>query len=351
MQELFGMRDFGLTFAQPWFLLGLLAVPLLAWLRGQRGGAPAVRFSSTAAVRALGRVAESRAGNFLTSMASLALALLIVGLARPQLGKTMTNVQASGIDIMILIDVSGSMLTEDYSIGGRRANRLDTIKQVTQKFIEGRPNDRIGIVAFGGRPYLVSPLTLDHDWLFQNLDRVRVGLVEDGTAIGAAMASGCNRLRDRESKSRVLILLTDGDNNAGKVTPETAAEAVKALGIKLYAIGAGTNGIAPVPVFDEETGKPALDMFGRQMLRNMPVQFNETGLKKVAEIAAGRYYRAADTGSLEKIYSEIDTLEKSTVEMTQYRQYRDLFPWLLGSGFGLLALGTLLGETAWRKLP
>ena len=351
MNAWFGIPEFGLTFAQPWFLLGLLAIPLLAWLRGQRGGAAAVMFSSTATLRALGRVAESRAGNFLTSLLFLALALLVVGLARPQLGKTMTNVQASGIDIMILIDVSGSMLTEDYRIGGHRANRLDTIKQVTQKFIEGRPNDRIGIIAFGGRPYLVSPLTLDHDWLFQNLDRVRVGLVEDGTAIGSAIASGCNRLRDRESKSRVLILLTDGDNNAGKVPPETAAEAAKALGIKLYAIGAGTNGVAPVPIFDEQTGRPALDMFGHQVFRDMQVEFNETGLKKVAEIARGQYFRAADTGSLEDIYGQIDKLEKSTVEMTQYRQYRDLFPWLLGSGFGLLGLQTALAQSVWRKLP
>src|SRR5205823_3157536 len=137
----------------------------------------------------------------------------------------------------------------------QRANRLDTIKQVTQKFIEGRPNDRIGIIAFGGRPYLVSPLTLDHDWLFQNLERVRVGIVEDGTAIGSAIASGCNRLRDNQSKSKVIILLTDGDNNAGKVPPETAAEAAKALGIKLHAIGAGTNGVAPVPIFDR-SGRP-----------------------------------------------------------------------------------------------
>src|SRR5438067_9884726 len=163
-------KDSGFAFAQPWLLLALLAIPLLAWLRGNRGGVPAVVFSSTASLRALGRAAESKAGDFLTSLVFVALALLILGLARPQLGKTMTHIEASGIDIMILIDVSGSMLTEDYTIGGHRANRLDTIKQVTQKFIEGRPNDRIGIVAFGGRPYLVSPLTLDHDWLFQNLE-------------------------------------------------------------------------------------------------------------------------------------------------------------------------------------
>lgn len=346
------LKDFdGAAFAQPWFLLALLVIPLLAWLRGNRGGRPAVVFSSTAPLRSLGRVAESKAGNFLMSLTWLSLASLIVGLARPQLGKTMSHVEASGIDIMVLVDVSASMLTEDFSIGGHRANRLDTIKQVTQKFIEGRPNDRIGIIAFGGRPYLVSPLTLDHDWLFQNLERVRVGLVEDGTAIGSAIASGCNRLRDRDSKSRVLILLTDGDNNAGKVTPETAAEAAKALGVKLYAIGAGTTGVAPVPVFDSRTGQPATDMFGRRMYQNEHVEFNEEGLKKVADIAAGKFYRATDTRSLENIYADIDKLEKSTVEMTQYRQYRDLFPWFLCAGFGLLALESVLAQTIWRRLP
>lgn len=340
----------GFGFAHPWLLLLLLLIPLLAWLRGGRGGTPAVVYSSTAPLRALGRSAESNAGNFLTSLFFAGLALLITALARPQLGKTLTHVQASGIDIMIVLDVSGSMLTEDFTIGGQRASRLDTVKEVTQKFIEARPNDRIGIIAFGGRPYLVSPLTLDHDWLFKNLDRVRVGLVEDGTAIGSALASGANRLRDREAKSRVLILLTDGENNAGKVTPETAAEAAKALGIKLYAIGAGTNGIAPVPVFDR-AGNPVRDAFGRAVYQNQRVEFNEEGLRKIVAIADGQFHRATGTRSLEAIYEHIDKLEKSTVEMKKYRQYRDLFPWFLGAGLALLAVGSVLAETVWRKLP
>ncbi|MEA3189209.1 MAG: Ca-activated chloride channel [Chthoniobacter sp.] len=335
-------KDYGLSFAEPWLLLLLLAVPLLAWLRGQRGGVPAVVFSSTASIRSLGRVAESRAGNFLTSLMFLALALLTIALARPQLGRSISHVEASGIDIMLVLDVSRSMLTEDYTIGGRRANRIDTIKQVTQKFIESRPNDRIGIIAFAGRPYLVSPLTLDHDWLLQNLERVRIGLVEDGTAIGSAIASACNRLRDKESKSKVIILLTDGDNNAGKVPPETAAEAAKALGIKLHAIGAGTNGVAPFPVTDQ---------FGRTFYQDVQVAFNEEGLKKIAEIATGNFYYAGDTRSLQNVFEQIDKMEKSKVELTQYKQYRDLFPWLLGVGFGLLGVEMMLAQTAWRKLP
>jgi len=338
-------------FAHPWFLLGLLAVPVLAWLRGYRGGAPAVEFSSTELLRTLGREAESKAGNFLAGLFYVGLAALMVALARPQGGKSTTQTEASGIDIMILIDVSGSMLTEDYEMEGQRTNRQEAIRSVTKKFIEQRPNDRIGIIAFASRPYLVSPLTLDHDWLMQNLDRVKIGQVEDGTAIGSAIASGVNRLRDRASKSKVLILLTDGDSNCGKISPPTAAQAAKALGVKLYAIGAGTNGMAPVPLFDERTGLPQVDQNGQTVLQMEPVEFNETGLKNVAQIAGGHYYRAADTDSLRNIFKDIDKLEKSTVQYKRTQEYEDLYPWFLRAGFALVALGMTLGQTVWRRLP
>jgi Ca-activated chloride channel family protein len=340
-----------LQFAHPWILLGLLAVPLLAWLRGDRGGAPAVEFSSTALLRALGRVAESSAGNFLTGLYFLGLASLIVALARPEGGKTTQQVNASGIDIMMLIDVSGSMLTEDYIMDGQRTNRQEAIKAATKKFIEGRPNDRIGLIAFASRPYLVSPLTLDHDWLFQNLDRVHIGQVEDGTAIGSAIADGISRLRDRTSKSKVLILLTDGDSNCGKISPPTAAQAAKALGIKLYAIGAGTNGMAPVPVYDGRTEKPRLDENGQPIYQMEHVEFNEEGLKEVARIADGHFYRAADTESMSSIFEEIDKLEKSSVQYTKSLEYSDLFPWFLATGLALVALEMTLSQTVWRTLP
>ena len=192
-------------------------------------------------LRGIGKASASRVGKFLQSLLLLALAIFVIALARPQLGKTLSQVQASGIDIMIVLDVSGSMLTKDFTIGGDRATRLDAIREVTRKFIEARPNDRIGIIAFGGRPYVVSPMTLDHDWLLQNLERVRIGLVENSTAIGSAMAAAANRLNDKHSKSRAIVLLTDGENNAGKIPPNTAAEAIKALNIHLYAIGAGNK--------------------------------------------------------------------------------------------------------------
>ena len=344
-------RETALSFQDPWLLLLLLVVPLLAFLRGQKGPAAAIVFSSTAVLRSLGKTSAARAGKILRSLLFLSLAGFIVALARPQLGKSLTQVEASGIDILIVLDVSGSMLIKDFTIGGEQATRVDAIREVTRKFIEGRPNDRIGMIAFAGQPYVVSPMTLDHDWLLQNLDRVRIGLVEDGTAIGSAIAAAGNRLRDKRSKSRVLVLLTDGENNAGKIPPNTAAEAVKALNIQLYAIGAGINGVAPAPVYDGRTRKPLTDVRGNILYQNQPVHFNEEGLKEVAKIAAGKFFRATDTKSLQQIFAEIDTMEKSTVKTKKYQQYRDLFPICIMSAAGLLITQILLSQTIWKRLP
>jgi Ca-activated chloride channel family protein len=343
-------RDSVLIFAHPWLLLLLLAVPLIAYVRGQLGPAPALVFSSTKILRGLGRESAARAGKILRSLLFLSLAILTVALARPQLGKSLTQVEASGIDIMVVLDVSTSMLTKDFTIGGDSATRIDAIREVTRKFIDGRPNDRIGLIAFAGRPYVVSPMTLDHDWLLQNLERVRTGLVEDGTAIGSAMAAAANRLNDKHSKSRAIVLLTDGENNSGKIPPNTAAEAIKAVGIRLYAIGAGINGIAPVPVFDR-TGRPLTDVRGNILYQDQRVQFNDTGLKEVAQIAGGQFFRATDTKSLQEIYRDIDKMEKSTVTVSKYQQYRDLFPICIMAGCGVLLAQVLLSETIWKKLP
>lgn len=340
-----------LTFAQPWFLLLLLAIPLLAWFRGKSGPAAALTFSSTATLRALGKSSAARAGKFLRALLLVSLAFFAIAMARPQLGKSLTQVEASGIDIVLALDVSGSMLTKDFTIGGEQATRIDAIREVTRKFIEARPNDRIGIIAFAGRPYVVSPMTLDHDWLLKNLERVKIGLVEDGTAIGSGMAAAANRLNDKRSKSHVIVLLTDGENNTGKIPPNTAAEAIKALKIHFYAIGAGINGIAPTPVFNPQNGKPVTDMFGNIMYQNQRVHFNEAGLKEVAKIAEGQFFRATDTKSLEQIFSDIDKLEKTTVSVKKYQQYRDLFPVCIATGLGLLLAQLLLSQTIWKKLP
>ena len=339
----------GFTFARPWLLLLLLLVPLIAYLKGRRGAAAAVTFSSTRLLNEIGKTSASRAGKFLRTLLLGALAFFILALARPQLGKSLTEVQASGIDIMLVLDVSGSMLTKDFTIGGESASRVDAIREVTRKFIEGRPNDRIGIIAFAGRPYVVSPMTLDHDWLLENLDRVKIGLVEDGTAIGSAMASAANRLTDKKSKSHVMVLLTDGENNSGKIPPRTAAEVVKALAIHFYAIGAGINGIAPAPIYTSRG--PLTDAEGNILYQNQQVEFNESGLREITQIADGKFFRATDTKSLESIYHDIDQLEKSTVSVRKYQEYRDLFPICIMSGAGLLIGQILLAQTIWKKLP
>jgi Ca-activated chloride channel family protein len=336
------MNFFGVTFALPWALWLLALIPLLAWLKGKFGGTPGIVFSSTQTLRSIGVRRRSRAGDLLTALALAAFAAFVIALARPQLGKTITRTQASGIDIMLAMDVSGSMQAEDFTIGGQRANRLEAVKRVAQQFIEQRPNDRIGILAFAGRPYLVSPLTLDHDWLIQNLDRVQLGLVEDGTAIGSALAMAENRLKDKPGKTKIIVLLTDGSNNAGKVLPLTAAEAAKALGIRIYTIGTGTRGFAPVPVTTP---------FGQTVYQNMPVDIDEDMLKKIADLGRGEYFRATDTKTLEDIFGEIDKLEKTKIEVEKIAQYRDLFPWFLVAGVSLLTLEILASQTIWRRLP
>lgn len=330
------------SFAHPWLLLLLLGIPVLAWLKGKFGGTAAVTFSTTSMLAEIGSRQRNRAGALLAGLSYLALALFIIALARPQLGRVTTRVQATGVDIMLVLDVSRSMLAEDFTIGNSRANRIDTVKIVTEQFIRQRPNDRIGIVAFAGRPYLVSPLTLDHDWLIRNLERLRIGLVEDGTAIGSAIASAANRLKDKEAKTKLIVLLTDGDNNAGKVQPLTAAEAAKALGIRIYTIGAGTEGEAPFPL---------QNAFGRTVYRNVLVKFDEKTLSEIATITNGQYFRATDTNSLRKIFSEIDKMEKTKVEVERTAQYRDLFHYVLIPGITCLLLEILLSQTVWRRLP
>ena len=239
-----------------------------------------------------------------------------MALARPQFGTDQVDVEAKGIDIVLAVDVSGSMQALDFSENGRPASRLEAAKDVVRKFVEGRPDDRIGLVAFAKRPYLMCPLTLDHDWLLKRLDALEDGMGEDGTAIGAALASAGNQLKDLDVKSRVVVLLTDGMNNAGKISPAAAAEAASALGIKAYTVGAGTRGEAPMPV---------KDAFGNVEIRMAKTDIDEKVLGEIATATGGRYFRATDTESLEKTYAEIDSLEKTTRVLKKFSNYRELF--------------------------
>jgi len=324
-----------MRFLYPELLWLLALLPLLALLKSRRGPAPALLFSTTANVARSDSVRRSSVGSWGPVFKLLAIALLIAALARPQLGKTTTEIEASGIDIMLGVDVSGSMKAMDFSVDNRPVNRLEAVKAVVGRFIEKRPNDRIGLLAFASGPYLISPLTLDHDWLRRRLDKVEIGMIEDGTAIGSAIGTGVSRLRDEQAKSRLMILLTDGMNTAGKVPPLLAAEAARALDVKIYAIGAGTKGFAPMPVTDP---------FGRQIMRRARVDIDEITLRRIAEETGGRYYRATDTSSLKQIYEEIDAMETTTRTFTQFERYRELFSYCIVMALGCIGLGLFINR-------
>jgi Ca-activated chloride channel family protein len=331
-----------LRFAHPALLWLLLVLPVVALARARGGLGAALLYPSADLVRSVGRAAATRAGSIRLFLRLLALALLVLALARPQQGLGTAEVEASGIDIVLAIDVSGSMRALDFKLDGDAADRLHVVKTVVRRFIEGRTDDRLGMVAFAGRPYLVSPLTLDHDWLTQNLERVRIGLIEDGTAVGSAIAASVNRLREQKAKSKVVILLTDGVSNAGKVAPLTAAEAARALGVKVYTIAAGTDGEAPMPVTDR---------FGNERVVMAPVEVDEETLRAVAEITDAAFFRATDTETLERIYAQIDQLEKTTETVQRYEEYRELYHWPLLLGLAVVLLEVGLAETRLRRLP
>jgi Ca-activated chloride channel homolog len=331
-----------IRFFSPEWLWLLALLPLIAFWRGRRGAVAAVEYSNSQIIRAISRQTRSRSGAWLSSIKLLALALLILGLGRPQTGATGAPTRASGIDIMLLLDVSGSMRSLDFRLDGKPASRVDVVKSVVAKFIQERPDDRIGLTIFAGAPYLVSPVTLDHDWLLQNLDRVQIGTTEDGTAIGSGIAAAANRLRDQSAKSKVIVLLTDGQNNTGKVSPLTAAQAARALGIRVYTIGIGVRGEAPLPV---------TDAFGNQQIVMEKVDVDEDTLAKIAATTGGQFYRATNTEALRRIYADIDRLEKTPHTLKSYQQWQELFGWFLVPGLLFLCASVVLEQTLWRRLP
>ena len=331
-----------LQLLHPHFLWLLACLPVMAVWRGRWGRTVAVRLPSTHDAIAVGARPRSKIGGVLAAIGLLAFALLIVALARPRLGRGSTEIEASGIDIMLALDVSGSMEALDFKIDGQPVNRLNVVKKVVGEFVAQRPNDKLGMLAFAGRPYLVSPLTMDHGFLAKRLAEVKLGQVEDGTAIGSAIAAAVNHLRDSTAKSRIIILLTDGMNNAGAVNPPTAAEAAQALGIKIYTIGAGIRGEAPMPV---------RDVFGGTHVQMMKVDIDEEMLRQIATATGGQSFRATDTDSLVKIYAAINRLETTTRKLKQYQHYDELYLWFLVPGLCLLLLELILNQTRFRRLP
>jgi Ca-activated chloride channel family protein len=329
-------------FLQPEWFWALTLLPLAMLWRGRRGPVAAIEYSDVGLAREVARRTRSRLGRWIWLLPILAGALMIVGLARPQRGQSRTEVTANGIDIVLGLDVSGSMQALDFLVDNQRVNRIEVVKSVVAKFIEERPDDRIGLIAFAAAPYLVSPITLDHDWLQQNLERVNIGVGDDGTAIGSAIAAGVNRLRMTPSKSKVVILLTDGMNNTGKISPLAAAEAAKALGIKIYTIGVGVRGKAPIPVKDDA---------GNMHLIMAKVDVDEKTLQTIADETGGRFYRATDTESLQKIYEQINRLEKSAQTVQKFEHYEELYPWALIPSLAILGLSALLQHTRYRRLP
>ncbi|MGE5175046.1 MAG: vWA domain-containing protein [Hyphomicrobiales bacterium] len=328
-----------MRFGDPWLLL-LLIPAVAAWLLGRRVTRlrePELPVASLGDLPAPGgpRVWAARLAPFLLPVATAA---FLIGAARPQAGREMREIVSQGIDIILAIDVSGSMRCEDF----RPQNRLYVAKTVAKEFLHGRTQDRIGLIAFAGRSELVSPLTLDYDGLASLIDGIDFGMLPDGTAVGSAIALGAERLRHAKGKSRVLILLTDGINNAGAVDPVTAARLAAAVGVRVYTIGAGTQGQAPYPVDDPILGRHYV------WVRS---EVDEPTLEAVAKITGGRYFRATTAELLGKVYRDIDAMEPSQVEMRSYTKWAEIGPWFLAAGLALLALDRLLLATWLRRYP
>lgn len=319
-----------MTFAYPYVLLLLLLLPLAAWLKGRRGQPPAFVYSSVQLLRAVTNITRARSGGFLAALRWLVLALFIVALAQPRLTRfDTTKATASGVDIVVAFDMSFSMTAVDFEIRGRPVDRFTMAREVLKQFIDKRPNDRIGLVVFGSDAYIASPLTLDHDFLLQNLNRLYLRAIDgQQTAIGSGLTTAVNRLRDLKAKSKLVILMTDGQNNAGKVSPLTAAEAAHALNIKVYTIGVG-----------------------RRTDGRRPEEIDEPTLIKIAESTGGKYYRADNTERFQQIYAEIDQLEKTEAEVKKMAHHKELFGWFIAVGLAVLLTEVTLGQTAFRRLP
>ncbi|MCX6145386.1 MAG: VWA domain-containing protein [Ignavibacteriales bacterium] len=329
---------FGDGFAYPWVLWLLLLIPALAFVYWKRRKqmVTEVTFSSVLPFDHIPGSLREKLRDIPIGLRLLALALFLVALARPQSISNKENVSTEGIDIVLLIDISGSMLAEDFT-----PNRMQAAKMVAEEFIDGRSSDRIGLVIFSAESFTQCPLTTDYPVLKTLLKEVKSGMIADGTAIGLALANGVNRLKDSKAKSRVMILLTDGVNNRGEIDPITAAKIAATYGIRVYTVGVGAQGEAPYPV---ETP------FGIQR-RLIPVDLDEKTLTGVAEMTGGKYYRATDNKKLKAIYKEIDQLERTRIEVTAYKRYSEkYYTWLL---LGLVALLFEVGlsSTILRKIP
>lgn len=326
----------------PWLLLLILLVPVAVWLRYRLQSRPRIRFNQFDRTRGLPPGLAVRTRWMLPVLYAIGLTSLIIAMARPQKGLEESKVHTEGIDIVLLVDVSPSMQAIDFSTTTREINRLDAAKRVIDQFIQQRPDDRISLIAFSELPFTFSPMTLDHGWLIQQLDRLEPGILGDKTAIGTALGSAINRLRTSDAKSRIVILLTDGVNNSGQLSPENAAEAAKALGVKVYTVGAGAEGNVRFPVPSP---------FGGTRYVTQPSEIDEATLHMIAETTGGLFFRATDMNSLEQVYDQIDKMEKVHIDVEQFMRFEERFPLWVGVALVALILEKLLSVMRWGSLP
>lgn len=331
-----------MTFKDPWVILFIPAVLIALYFWARRQPPASIRFPAKELIAGLPVSGKIRFRHLPVILRGIVLALFLTALAGPRAVFKQTLQESAGIDIVLAIDASGSMAAEDFTIGNQRLNRLDIVKNVVQEFIANRSGDRIGLVTFAALAYTVCPLTTDYAWVTTNLERIRLGMITDGTAIGSAINSSLTRLKNSAAKSKVIILLTDGVNNAGEIDPLTAARAAQALGVKIYTIGAGTQGFAPFPV---------PDVFGRKAYQQVRIDIDEKLLQAIAQVTGGKYFRATDTESLRKIYNAIDALEKTRIEQAAYFEYDELFVRVLLAALMILVIELVLSNTLFLKIP
>lgn len=323
------------TLHDPLWLLALLVLPLLTWVRGRRG-APVLIVPFAASWHRPTLLPTSR---WPAGLAVTGLILLIIALARPQIVEDKREVKQQGYDLMLAIDLSGSMLAEDYERDGQRINRLQAIKPVIQAFINQRTSDRIGMVVFSGRAYTLAPLTFDHAWLGRQIERLKLGMIEDGTAIGDGLGVALTRLeqagRDsgNQRKGAFVVLLTDGANNRGLLSPEQATTIAQSRGVPVYTIGAGRDGLVPMPVFDENGNKVGY----RQVISDL----DENQLRQIADTTGGKFFRAVDSDTVEKAFATIDRAQKIEFQAKSYLLSTEMFLWFAAPGAVLLFLGAL----------
>jgi Ca-activated chloride channel family protein len=344
MTDLYFADQWLLWVLVPLFVIWISTWWVLPWLARRRGRQAAVRYSNIDTLKRLRPSRRIVTRRFVEGLRIFTIALLILAMARPQTGRKQTQVRTEGIDIVLVLDTSGSMQALDLDADrpiNRRRNRLEVAKEVVEEFVQGRTNDQIGLVVFGNEAFTQCPLTLDHGIVATFLEGVEIGMAGDATAIGSALGTAVKRLRDSQAESKVIILLTDGRSNAGALSPQKAAEIAETFDIKVYTIGAGTRGKAPFVVDS---------LFGKQVVYES-VEIDEKILSDIAERTGGLYYRAEDTSALKSIYEEIDEMEKTEIKTSSYMEYNEQFRRFLMPALALLLLEVVLLGTRYRKLP